>query len=398
MISKMKSDKQFCMKMALLCCGFGVYSDSVITPIVTQLQSEFSDAPSFWVNFVISGSAVIGVFTGLIAAILARRWNHKYILFGSTLLYAVSGVAGSLANSIWFLAVTRAVDSACDGFTLVMTAALISELVTDEAERNNLLGLNWAVSAVFGMIMAFLAGILAVQSWRAAFLVNVLAFIAPIMILLFIPGTQPSAPSEKVQTASAGKKKIPLLWVVLSIGAFFCLNLLSNTLYFYIDVYVVERDLGNSAISGTLAAVNTSGALVAGIAFGKVYQKTRRIFTMLLYLVSALGFAVLFLPVGYLLIAIAVFLIGACSIASTPCYEAESANRVPENQLPMVLGWLNVAQCGGVALAAYVPGLFQGILGIHSTVHIFGIISIAFAILAICHLFPILNNKRSKKL
>lgn len=382
---------RFLTKLALLCCGWGVFSDAVVVPLVTSISSEFSDASPFMINFILSGPALVGLFSGLLAGIAARRFNHKRLLVGSTLLFSIAGAVAAASPNIEFLALTRAIDGATDGFEVVLVATLICELFPDEHERSQLLGWHWSVAAFFGIIMAFLSGLIGVQSWRLAFLVNLISFAAPIMVLLFVPSVPaaesrvPAGQAVEAARPSVDHRAFPYAWVTTAVGAFFLINVLFNVVYFLIDPYVAERALGNSAVSGALTSIGTIGCLIAGLVFGNIYKRTKRVFPILFFLGCGAAVLLLYLPLGVLLVGFAAFAANAFFTVSQPYYQTVAADKVPANKLPLVMSALNVAQCLGLTFAPFVPGFLESAFGTRNLAEAFGAIGTALSAIALTY-------------
>jgi predicted MFS family arabinose efflux permease len=390
----------FLTKIALVSAGWCIFSDSVIVPLISSIMQEFPDASPILMNFVISGGALVALLTGLVAGMLANRFNLKYLLLGTTFIFTTAGVLGFLSPNLEFLAVMRAIDGAMDGFNVVLVATAIIRLFPDEQERNQLLGWNWAVLACFGILMSFLSGLIAVNGWRPAFLVNLISLFAPIMVLIFVPSMPVSRKTESKQSLATeavlpkDNRPFPYQWMIFAVIAYFIFNVLFNYLWYLIDPYIVERGLGNSVVSGTLSSIATAGTIPAGILFGTLFKKTKKIFPTLFYLLGAVSMLFLYFPVGIVVVGIVVFTASVAFAFSMPYYQAAAADRVPAHKIAPVMSYLNVSQCLGLTLAAYVPILFGKVFGTESMAETFGIIFIMLALISLAYFIAYLIQRR----
>lgn len=386
--------KKLWEKAALLCCGYGMMSDAVIVPLTTAIWREFPDASEVLINFIIGGSFLFSLVSALITGRIIHRFDKKKVLFFGTLVYSAASLGSAFATSAAFIAVTRAIDGLTDGVVGVAVVLAINELFADPRERNNMVGLHWTAVSFYGVVLSLLSGVLCVYSWRASLFSNVLSFLTPLLIWLYVPAMPPRektvSPAPEV---SGADEKLPWSWIALSLTAALVLNCLSNVFYFTADFYVAERSLGGSALTGVIASMSTVGG-VTGIFFERMYRKLKGWFPVLLFAGAGAGTAVLSLPIGVLTICIFHVVIGSTYTLGLSFYQTSVVERIHSDKNAQVLSYFDIISYIGLAAAPYVPMTLAGLTGGESFVRCFIPISMVLLLFAVIYTGAFFADRR----
>lgn len=356
----MKKNRDIFVKLAILCAGYGVFSDAVVVPLISSIFAEFPDSSTFLMNFIITGPALISIPVALIAGELARYVSKKDILIVGFMLYLVGGLGGAYANSMVFLAVMRTFSGAAAGIIGVLAMALIPEIYSDLRERGQVIGWYNATSALFGIGMTFAAGLLAIDSWRNAFYVNAFSVVSLLLIIFFLPRTAPEGRRRK-EKAVGKKVKYPFGKVTLLMLACFTIGVLYCVIYYTIDIYVAEKALGSSALSGTLTAFGTLASFLCSLIFGSFYYKVRRFMPVIFFLVCGISFVLLSLVNNIILISMGCMLAGGSYGISLSYYAMVLSETVPESDMSLSMSYFFIVINVAVFLSPYVPILIQKI-------------------------------------
>ncbi len=151
----MKDKKNLMCKAAIVSCGYGIFSDSVIVPVITGIYEEFPSASMFLKNYVLTGGYLFSLFASLAAGILMKKISkRKLMLFGS-ICFFIGGFGAVFTSSMEYLALMRTLDGLSDGILAATALSLITELYKDERERASMIGLYTGVSAAFGFAFSF---------------------------------------------------------------------------------------------------------------------------------------------------------------------------------------------------------------------------------------------------
>lgn len=391
--------KKLLGKISLLCCGYGLLSDAVIIPLVTALMTEFPDASQAQISFITSGSFIFSMLASLIWGRVGHRLNKKMTLIVATTVYSIASTLNAAAHSIGFIVAMRAVDGLTDGVVGVTLVLAINDLYTDEKERNQMLGLHWAAVSVYGIALSLLSGALCTFGWRISMFSNVLSFITPVLIALFVPSIPPKAvaPQSVHKTADRKLERLPVAWIILSLIAAFSMNCLGNVFYFTADLYVAERNLGNSVFTGIVTACSTVGGIIAGISFGSCYHRVKEQFPLLLFASAAAATAMLALPISGATVCVMHIIIGAAYTYSLSYYQTCVVERIRSPRDSEVISYFEMIQSLGLAVAAYVPALINQLFGEKSYMQDFPYIAGALAAIAAIYALQLLLKQVQKR-
>ena len=266
-------------KIALCSAGYGLFSDSVMIPMVNAIFVEFSNASAFLLNYVISGNAILALISGLVTGVLLRYIRRKPLLIGGTLVFAIGGIGGAFSTSLEFLAVMRSLDAISDGILTVTTAVMIVELWKSEKEQSFVFGMHSAFAGTFGCIVGIFAGYISVHSWRHVFYINGVTFISVILCILFVPDTKPPKYEHKEEGHLEEWEK-RLVWKPLPfvgiLGAMLVLGSLCYMIAMLLDLFIAEQGIGNSIITGYMSIITAAVGFIGNMSAPAVLTRIKR--------------------------------------------------------------------------------------------------------------------------
>ncbi len=302
----MKNKKNW-LKLALWMCGFGSFSDGIAVPLTNLIMEDFPNTSLFLRNMVLSGSTLPALAGAVITgALVSRADKRKLLLFGS-ICFLIGGVGGAFSPNVKFLIFTRMLDGFSDGVLSVAAMSAITEIYTDENERSGVIGGYNAVSALFGLITSFLAGMIAVYSWRCAFLLNGITVTGIVLLMIFAP-KMPPIKVEPSKTLNQTHRNHGLYAYLL---LFFVFGSLITQTYYLADIYVAEKSIGTSIQTGSLVSVLTIANFLANALFGSLYKRLKKAFLPFIFFVSSLSLLIMSLANSFMPAAFAFALAGA---------------------------------------------------------------------------------------
>ncbi len=350
----MNKKPSFLTKCALWTCGFGAFSDGVVVPIAGLIFKEFSSTSTVMQNMILSGSSLFAIISAVLTIYLMKKVDLKKILILGSALYFIGGVCGCFSTGSLFLLVTRIIDGLSDGVLSVVAIAAITRLYTDEKEKSIVFGGYNAVSALFGLIVSSLAGILALKSWRLAFLCNGISGIGLLLIILSVPSMPPEADDKRA--SEKGPRKLSGK-IILSLLTFLVSASLTTQAYYLADYYVAEHEIGGSVESGTLLSILTICNLLSGVVFPLIYPKLKRVFKSFILIVSAVSLVTLYYAYSYLGAAIGLglagFINGLCAVYYSMLVSEES----PTESLGLYAAMYTLVMYFQGFIAPYIPSV-----------------------------------------
>lgn len=386
-----KKDSLLC-KIALISCGYGIFSDSVIVPIFSKICADYPDTSTFLTNFILTGGYVFSLLSSLVSGFLLRYLSKRYLLIFGTISFTLGGVGAYFTSSMKFLAFCRILDGISDGVLTVAALSMITELY-QEKTRAQMIGLYSAVSAAFGVMLSFFSGIIGdmASNWRTCFLLNLFSVISIILVFLAVPVT----PKEK-------KTKTTPLWSVFRLRSvqniyfeYFVSSALYCILFIFVDIYVQEKGFGSSTLSGTISAFGSIFTFLTGVTFAAIYVNVKKYVRFSCFLGLGTSFLLLFLAVRAIA-AVLVFCMAAVFYSFLYSYYQMKIGVVaPKDDLDIYIGVLNAWYNVACFLSSYIPYSIMSFMKTNVLYHSFLPISAFLYLLGILYFFQFLTKKET---
>ena len=215
-------------------------------------------------SWIMSAFPFVGVFGGIAAGLLVRRWGDRRLLTGGlAILGGASLLGASMQDFAWLLA-TRFVEGL--GFLIVVVAApAVLHRITSETRRSVVFGL-WSTFMAGGIALSMLFGPL-LADWRADWQLSaLLVLVAALLLPLSVPADD-GRRAAGVRPAGLGTLlKVPAI-TLLALG-FTTYNLQFFALMTFLPVFLMQR-LGVALetaglIGAAIVAANALGNVAAG--------------------------------------------------------------------------------------------------------------------------------------
>lgn len=355
--------KDTLLKIALFTCGFGSFSDGIVIPLTNIIIQSYPDTSLFMRNMFLSGSSLTALAGAILCGIFINKLNKKHLLLFGSILFLIGGVGGAFAPNMEALVFTRLIDGFSDGVLSVAAMSTITLLYNDENERSSVMGGYNATSALYGLITSSLSGILAVYSYRYAFFLNAVTIIGIILLLICLPDMPKlSTKEDKVKTNSSDNQA-KLYFILL---LYFISATLINQTYYLADVFLSEKSIGSSVITGTLLTVLTIANLTASTIFSRLYKKLHNVFLEFVFILSAVSLFIMYCTHEYWLLGISFALAGASNSLGGIYFSMYISNNAKAENVGWFMALYTVAMYLSGFASPYMPSLFGGIFGISS--------------------------------
>lgn len=188
-------------------------------------------------SWIMSAFPFVGVFGGIAAGLLVRRWGDRRLLtVGLAILGGASLLGASMQDFAWLLA-TRFVEGL--GFLIVVVAApAVLHRITSETRRSVVFGL-WSTFMAGGIALSMLFGPL-LADWRADWQLSaLLVLVAALLLPLSVPADD-GRRAAGVRPAGLGTLlKVPAI-TLLALG-FTTYNLQFFALMTFLPVFLMQR-------------------------------------------------------------------------------------------------------------------------------------------------------------
>lgn len=386
----MKKTTKILFLITLFLTNVCVMADLVIVPAIADLYEAFPNAVNV-VNYIISGPALVMIFSSLLCGKAMKFFSKKTLLVASFALFTGASIFGAFVVNIYYIAFMRTLVGLSMGFVNVLAISIIAEEYDDEGARSTILGIFNAAMAGIGAIIGFIAGFFATESWQAVFKVYWIALPILALILFFIPKTPAERETAEAEDGSTKQTFGQEFWVMCLF--FFLFNVLYMVIFYQVSVYVAENGIGNQAFAGLLSSLGTVGSALACTAFGFTYKKLKKAAVLPSYLLLGTMYFLLYLSPGIATGVIACTLLGAAYGNGFSYYFMEGTIIVPDSKVSEAIGIVTAVNGVGMFLSTYVTTWLQKLLNLQTVT---GIMPIVAVVSLVCGVATFLVSKKYK--
>lgn len=282
-----KTKRTLCL-ISLMLTNLAVMNDLVVIPIISNLYSNFGDNMGL-VNYIVSGPALIIVFTSLLASFLCKKIDKKVVLILGAIFFTVGAVFGVIIVNPYYIAFMRTLVGIGAGIEQVVAVSMIADVYEDANERAKVTGYYNATMSFVGIAYSYLAGILAeTGAWQNAFKCYWAAIPMLIFLFLFVPSVKPYKDDEQVENKNIKKESLGVRFWILEASWLLANMLFGSTVLYYVSVYITENNLGSAGFAGTATSVKQIVGFLLCLFFGAIYAKTKRHTITISYFLAAI--------------------------------------------------------------------------------------------------------------
>jgi MFS family permease len=284
-----------------------IMAGATIAPALPAIQRAFSTTPntSILVGLVLTMHGLFIAVGAPIIGSIADRYGCRWLLLGSTVIYALAGGSGFVMDSLVAILAGRAVLGLAVAGVMVTVTASITDYY-EENRRETVLGRQGAFMSLGGVVLLPLAGVLVDISWRVPFLVYTLALVLLPSMAFALPESDRHKPSGNRSMISVDLRRMFTRFPLRSLVLIFALGLVSQILFYMIPVQIpfyLESQTGASAILvGIALATSTFAGGVVSLLYGRIRT------AMSVIAIVALLFG--FMSIGYVIIGVSQTFLG----------------------------------------------------------------------------------------
>ena len=296
---EISNTKRILALVAIFASAIVVMGDLVITPVIGMIYGYYPDNMSA-VNFIVSGPMLVLVVASLLTPLLFKVMNKKIVFIIGSAIFTVAAIFGVTVDNPLYICFTRAFVGIGEGMVNVVGVAYIADLYQDQKSRNRITGFYNAALSVAGMVLSYVAGVLAADGvWLEVYKVYWIAIPMLILVILFIPNVKPVKSEENKEEKTKGAKE-KLGWRYWSMTAsWFVMNIaLGASILYYLSSYIFEHNLGDSVFSGLCISTKSICGILICIGFGLIMNKCKRYTATICYAVAAVTLVAMILAPG----------------------------------------------------------------------------------------------------
>lgn len=355
-----KKKERFGILLGILALAIISRFDAIMAPSIAEIKHSFPTVPPFQVESIVSIGGSAAVVSALLFGKLLQKWAYKTVALIGISCVAFGGLMPLLFHNTVSILLFFAVIA---GFGVGTITTVLPSLAAHffKGERlSSLLGKIIAIQDGSSMILMYVGGRLALQSWVHNYYLYALSFVALVFVLLFVP-FEKAMPSNEKENANANtsihqkQHTLPIVWCLL-LGFFniFLVAVMYNKLAIYIDTY----HLGGPDMAGKALMFNTGSSIVVGLLINPIKKRLKDHTLAFGYFLMVVG-ATLFLTLPYFyIVCLAAFLIGSGSAIAMISLPYMLSNLAQHDKYPFVMGMFSAITSLGFTSSTFVFNTF----------------------------------------
>ncbi len=208
------------VKVAAMCVIVMQYVQSFVTPALSAVRTAYKEVgiDTVMIQQIQGIPSLMAIFGAILVGILERFMKKKHILILAMVLMFLGSLAAFVpetANGFYLLLATRVCLGLGRGMIFPMASSFIADLFFGKT-RDRLMSFKTAVGGLSGSVFQIIGGMLAVLSWRYAFIGMLMAIPIAIMIIVWLkePEVKPAGTTEDGKKGNALKSITPVCYLI----------------------------------------------------------------------------------------------------------------------------------------------------------------------------------------
>ena len=362
--------------------------DSIISPSVAEIQRSFPNDDPSTVESVVSIGASAAMVSAIIFGKLLERLSFKTVGIIGCLCVSIGGLApivfhASVAQLLGFAIIT--------GFGTGVITTMLPSLSAHFFHGEQLSGLMGKIIAMqdgSSMIVMYVGGLLAMQSWVHNYWLYGIAVIALALVFVFVPNDRVTDESEseddEPRMKSGAQQSIPAIVVceILGFLSIFLVAVMYNKLAVYVDTY----QLGGSDAAGLALMFNTGSSIVIGLLINTIKRVCKDFTIPFAFLLMAFGALLFIFTRSFVLVCVSAFLIGSGSAIIMATCPFMLSNVTEKKHYPFVMGLFSAITSFGFTSSTWFFKMMSQAFGLDPLIGTFWgmlVISVIAAILLV---------------
>ncbi len=281
-----------------------VMASATIAPMLPRMADAFHDTPDveFLSKLVLTMPALVITLWAPFAGAVIDRFGRTRFLRANLLLYALAGASGFVLSDLHHILIGRAFLGLAVAAVMTCVQALAGDYFAGPV-RTRYVSIQSMFMSGGGLIFVTLGGLLAEVSWRAPFLVYLLALVSLVLVVIYLDEPV-RAPPPRRDPADAGAATAASVWRSLpwsGIATVYSMQFFAMTMYYVVSTqlpfYLREIGVHSSLMAGLAIACASGVSMLSTLRFARLLRATSHV------TVYAMGFCLM--AAGFLFISLA---------------------------------------------------------------------------------------------
>ena len=273
--------------IVIFCISFLQGLQFSLTPVLDKIAAFYGEKEVSSVQMLVTAPALVAVLFSFLTGWLVLKIRKKSLLLFGSLLAGCMGLVPLLYDSFSLLFCTRVLYGICQGLATTLNTAVVADYFEGD-ERVSVMGIQGASIGIGMVCITTISGWIGSANFRNAYWINLIGFIAFILIMLCMPEQEKS---ERQNGHTLHLTKEVYIASLFGFLEFIFLTAFSTN----IALHIQGPMTGNSKVTGTLLGIFSGVQIVAGLILRRVTHITGKM-TMPLAMISfSLGAIMLYL-------------------------------------------------------------------------------------------------------
>lgn len=342
----------------LLASSLTIMVGSALTPALPEIGEHFIMGK--YASWLVTLPA-IGVICGsLFCGRLLQKLGAWKTCLAGLLLYGLIGFSGSLMPTLWLEMMDRFFLGVVTVMVMTASTALISQFYHG-GKLLKMLAVQGMAIELGGVVFLSVGGLLASLSWQASYGTYLIAFVALILLLAFVPQASSIIEEKTSATISPVQKDKSLS----PVGYVFLFAFLGMLVFFTAVVslpgYLQQVKGYSTTFTGNyLASISLIAVVFAGLMPHYVSRFSVRFSLMTAYSCYAVAHMLLFFSNNDILLYLAALFMGAGFGLSTPLVNNLTVERSSAAKKAVNLSYYSMATFAGQFLSSLITSFADG--------------------------------------
>lgn len=267
----------------------------LITGTIPQLKAEFPAVSIIVIESLVTIANLSTLSTIIVNPWLSKKFGLKPVVITGLLIGGLAGIIPAIYMTFTTIFLSRIILGIGVGLFSPHAISLIVHTYSGST-RTKLLGYQTGLGALGNAILLGLAGLLINIKWVYVFWIHGVLLIIAVLIAKFV--NEPSVTREKIINSNKSVKLPKANWILLCLA--FITYLLIWGVQLKLPSYFEYKSFGSPQIVNLTLALMNIGGLLAGLSFGYIYSKIKK----------------LILPIGYAGAGLSIFILMRTSQAN----------------------------------------------------------------------------------
>ncbi|MEU0878082.1 MFS transporter [Lentzea sp. NPDC005914] len=353
----------------------------LIAPVLPQMQAAFATVPGadVLVPVVLTVPALMIGLAAPFAGLIVDRVDRKRLLLIALAVYAVVGTAPLYLASLQAILISRVLVGVCEAAIMTCATTLIGDYWSG-ARRSRYLGLQTLVASLSATVFLGLGGVLGTLGWRTPFWVYAVAVVLVPLTAVLI--RQPAEHGRR----PASRRLQPLPWrsLLTPCAVSFVGGIVFYTLIVELSFVLTGVGLTSSAAIGGISALMSVATAAGCVVFARLTHRTPRALLPVEFLLSAIGFGLVFATTSVPVISLGAVFAGFGTGMLLPTLLTWAVNRLDFEQRGRGTGlWTGTLFVGEFVCPVLIAAIGTGVGGLRPAIGVLGVLAAVMAVVCV---------------